>query len=298
MFMHVNTAESHELSTPYMENPNLNLFIKKYNKYDVSFVILTAKILPNVHLVQVLKEGHIIEAGKYDDLLQAGTDFSSLVSAHHEAIEAMDIPNHSSEDSDEHNSPDESVLMSKKCESIGNNLDILAKEVQDGISSSDQKAIKEKKKAKRLRKKQLVQDEERERGRVSMKVYLSYMGAAYKGLLIPLIIIAQTLFQVLQIASNWWMAWANPQTEGDKSRTSSMVLIGVYMALAFGSSWFIFVRAVLVATFGLAAAQKLFLKMLTNVFRAPMSFFDSTPAGRILNRVCIIYIYHWKKMFI
>ncbi|KAM7527349.1 hypothetical protein LguiB_030759 [Lonicera macranthoides] len=253
----------------------------------VIYVTHQVEFLPAADTILVLKEGHIIEAGKYDDLLQAGTDFSSLVSAHHEAIEAMDIPNHSSEDSDEHNSPDGSVLMSKKCESVGNNLDILAKEVQDGISSSDQKAIKEKKKAKRLRKKQLVQDEERERGRVSMKVYLSYMGAAYKGLLIPLIIIAQTLFQVLQIASNWWMAWANPQTEGDKSRTSSMVLIGVYMALAFGSSWFIFVRAVLVATFGLAAAQKLFLKMLTNVFRAPMSFFDSTPAGRILNRVSI-----------
>lgn len=255
----------------------------------VVFVTHQVEFLPAADMILVLKEGRIIEAGKYDDLLQAGTDFSSLVSAHNEAIEAMDIPNHSSEDSDEQTSPEESILMSKKCDSIAHDLDILVKKEQEGgISSLDQKAIKEKKKAKkRLRKKQLVQDEERERGRVSMKVYLSYMAAAYKGLLIPLIIIAQTLFQVLQIASNWWMAWANPQTEGDKPRTTSLVLIGVYMALAFGSSWFIFVRAVLVATFGLAAAQKLFFKMLRNVFRAPMSFFDSTPAGRILNRVSI-----------
>jgi ABC-type multidrug transport system fused ATPase/permease subunit len=157
--------------------------------------------------------------------------------------------------------------------------------VQESASASDQKAIKEKKKGKRSRKKQLVQEEERVRGRVNMKVYLSYMAAAYKGLLIPLIILAQSLFQFLQIASSWWMAWANPQMEGGQPRVSPMVLLGVYMALAFGSSWFIFVRAVLVATFGLAAAQKLFLKMLSSVFRAPMSFFDSTPAGRILNRV-------------
>lgn len=230
---------------------------------------------------QVLKEGHIIQAGKYDDLLRAGTDFNILVSAHHEAIEAMDIP--LSEDLDQHHPLDGSVLLSKKCDSIGSDLG-------EGVSTSDQKPIKEKKKAKRLRKNQLVQEEERERGRISMKIYLSYMAAAYKGLLIPLIIVAQVLFQVLQIASNWWMAWANPQTEGDQPRTSKMVLIVVYMALAFGSSWFIFVRAVLVATFGLAAAQKLFMKMLTTVFRAPMSFFDSTPAGRILNRVCCIDI--------
>lgn len=195
----------------------------------------------------------------------------------------MDIPNHSSEDSDGNSSPDAPVSM--KCSIEGPNIDSLAKEVHDGVASSEQKAIKEKKKSKRSRKKQLVQEEERERGRVSMKVYLSYMAAAYKGLLIPLIIIAQALFQFLQIGSNWWMAWANPQTEGDKPKVSPMALLIVYMALAFGSSWFIFVRAVLVATFGLAAAQKLFLKMLRSVFRAPMSFFDSTPAGRILNRV-------------
>jgi hypothetical protein len=233
-------------------------------------------------LPQVLKEGRIIQAGKYDDLLQAGTDFNTLVSAHHEAIGAMDIPNHSS---DESLSLDGSAILNKKCDASECSIESLAKEVQDSASASDQKAIAEKKKAKRSRKKQLVQEEERVRGRVSMKVYLSYMAAAYKGLLIPLIILAQASFQFLQIASNWWMAWANPQMEGGQPRVSPMVLLGVYMALAFGSSWFIFVRAVLVATFGLAAAQKLFLKMLRSVFRAPMSFFDSTPAGRILNRV-------------
>lgn len=215
--------------------------------------------------------------------MQSGTDFNALVFAHHEAIEAMDIFHHSSEDSDEESSPqndfDDIDHENSSCKGS------LVKEVQASISSPDRKAIKEKKKAKRARKKQLVQDEERERGRVSMKVYLSYMAAAYKGLLIPLIILAQTLFQVLQIASSWWMAWANPQTEGDSPKTSSLTLLLVYMALAFGSSCFVFVRALLVATFGLEAAQKLFIKMLLCIFRAPMSFFDSTPAGRILNRV-------------
>ncbi|KAL7198496.1 hypothetical protein ACSBR2_020896 [Camellia fascicularis] len=253
----------------------------------VIFVTHQVEFLPAADMILVLKDGCVIQAGKYDELLQAGTDFETLVSAHHEAIDSMDIPNHSLEDSVESNPCDGSVLLSKKCVTIGNRINSLAKEVQEGVSIPDQKAIKEKKKTKHSRKKQLVQEEERERGKVSMKVYLSYMTAAYKGLLIPLIILAQTLFQVLQIASNWWMAWANPQTQGDQPRTSSMVLLVVYMALAFGSSWFIFVRALLVATFGLAAAQKLFLKMLVSVFRAPMSFFDSTPAGRVLNRVSI-----------
>ncbi|GKV01698.1 hypothetical protein SLEP1_g14237 [Rubroshorea leprosula] len=253
----------------------------------VIFVTHQVEFLPTADLILVLREGCIIQAGKYDDLLQAGTDFKTLVSAHHEAIEAMDIPNHSSEDSDENLNLDGAIILNKKCDTAGNDIASLTKEVQDGASASEQKAIKEKKKIKRSRKKQLVQEEERVKGRVSMKVYLSYMAAAYKGLLIPLIVLAQALFQFLQIASNWWMAWANPQTEGDQAKVSPMVLLLVYMALAFGSSWFVFVRAVLVATFGLAAAQKLFLEMLRSVFQAPMSFFDSTPAGRILNRVSI-----------
>ncbi|KAL1539627.1 Multidrug resistance-associated protein 5, variant 3 [Salvia divinorum] len=222
----------------------------------VVFVTHQVEFLPAADLILVMKEGQIIQAGIYDELLQAGTDFNTLVEAHHEAIEAMDFCNLVSEESDENDHP-KSLLTVKKTNSASNSITGLVKEVQEGVSSSEQKAIKEKKKAKRSRKKQLVQDEERERGRV------------------------------LQIASSWWMAWANPQTVGDEPKTSSMMLIGVYMALAFGSSWFIFIRAVLVATFGLAAAQKLFLKMLRTVFRAPMSFFDSTPSGRILNRVSI-----------
>ncbi|KAF8688038.1 hypothetical protein HU200_042455 [Digitaria exilis] len=220
----------------------------------VIYVTHQVEFLPAADLILVLKDGHITQAGKYDDLLQAGTDFNALVSAHKEAIETMDI---------------------LKINKMGEN----------GQPSSA-RGIKEKKKDER-KKKRTVQEEERERGRVSLNVYLSYMGEAYKGILIPLIILAQTMFQVLQIASNWWMAWANPQTEGDAPKTDSVVLLVVYMSLAFGSSVFVFVRSLLVATFGLAAAQKLFIKMLRCVFRAPMSFFDTTPSGRILNRVSV-----------
>ncbi|CAL9130508.1 unnamed protein product [Musa acuminata var. zebrina] len=241
----------------------------------VIYVTHQVEFLPAADKILVLKDGWIIQAGRYEELLQAGTDFNALVSAHHEAIETMDILEDSSE-------PDRKRLTSSP-----SNIDQMKSEAPEDELPSERKAIKEKKKVKRMRKKQLAQEEERERGRVSLKVYLSYMAAAYRGTLIPLIVLAQIMFQVLQIAGNWWMAWANPQTRGDKPKTNSVVLLVVYMSLAFGSSLFVFIRSVLVATFGLAAAQKLFLRMLKTVFRAPMSFFDSTPAGRILNRVSV-----------
>ncbi|PNT78228.1 hypothetical protein BRADI_1g75590v3 [Brachypodium distachyon] len=246
----------------------------------VIYVTHQVEFLPAADLILVLKDGHITQAGKYDDLLQAGTDFNALVSAHKEAIETMDF----FEDSDGDISPS---VPNRRLTHSASNIDNLNNKVAEKEKSSTPRGIKETKKTEERKKKRTVQEEERERGRVSSKVYLSYMGEAYKGTLIPLIIVAQTLFQVLQIASNWWMAWANPQTEGDAPKTDSVVLLVVYMCLAFGSSLFVFVRSLLVATFGLAAAQKLFVKMLRCVFRAPMSFFDTTPAGRILNRVSV-----------
>ncbi|XP_078427734.1 multidrug resistance-associated protein 5 isoform X2 [Wolffia australiana] len=253
----------------------------------VIFVTHQVEFLPSADLILVLKDGQVIQAGKYEDLLEAGTDFNALVTAHHEAIEAMDIES-SREDSVD-TAPEPSYPSRKRLESNVSSLDSMNNVSSGNGPLTETKAQKEKKKKKKVKssRKQLVQEEERERGKISMMVYISYMAAAYKGALIPLIVLAQSAFQVLQIASNWWMAWANPQTEGGSPRTSNMVLLLVYMILAFGSSCFVFIRAILVATFGLAAAQKLFLSMLWCIFRAPMSFFDSTPAGRILNRVSV-----------
>ncbi|KAL8146887.1 hypothetical protein AgCh_004571 [Apium graveolens] len=129
----------------------------------VVYVTHQVEFLPAADLILVIKEGRVIQAGKYDELLQAGTDFDALVTAHHEAIESMDISNQSSEDFDDNHPLEGSILLSKKCESIGSNLESLGKEVQEVASTSDLIPIKEKKKVKRSRKKQLVQEEERER---------------------------------------------------------------------------------------------------------------------------------------
>ncbi|XP_019082507.1 PREDICTED: ABC transporter C family member 9-like [Camelina sativa] len=54
--------------------------------------------------------------------------------------------------------------------------------------------------------------------------------------------------------------------------------------LAAGSSLCVLARTILVAIGGLLTAETFFSRMLCSIFRAPMSFFDSTPTGRILNR--------------
>ncbi|PNX98887.1 ABC transporter C family member 3-like protein, partial [Trifolium pratense] len=39
-----------------------------------------------------------------------------------------------------------------------------------------------------------------------------YITTAYGGALVPFVLLAQILFQALQIGSNYWMAWATPMT--------------------------------------------------------------------------------------
>ncbi|KAI5407046.1 Canalicular multispecific organic anion transporter 2, partial [Lathyrus oleraceus] len=107
---------------------------------------------------------------------------------------------------------------------------------------------------------------------------------AYGGALAPFIILAQILFQTLQIGSNYWMAWATPISADVEPPVKGTTLIEVYVVLAIGSALCVLVRALLLVTFGYKTATILFNKMHLTIFRAPMSFFDSTPSGQILNR--------------
>ena len=206
------------------------------------------------------------------------------MSAHNEAVESMDVSEYIVDEveSEKPASVINDEESSKNCE-----IEKLPSLKGEKQPPEHQLTIQPKKKdvKKRKKRKQLAQEEEREKGRVSWFVYWSYMIAAYKGSLIPLIILAQLSFQLLQISSNWWMAWASPPGDGHKSRSDNMKMILVYMGLAFASAVCVFLRAFFVSVFGLKASQQLFSSMTRSIFSAPMSFFDSTPTGRILNRV-------------
>ncbi|KAL0370935.1 UNVERIFIED_CONTAM: ABC transporter C family member 3 [Sesamum angustifolium] len=131
---------------------------------------------------------------------------------------------------------------------------------------------------------QLVQEEERERGRVGLSIYWKYLTTAYGGLLVPFILLAQVLFQLLSIGGDYWIAWATPVSTDTAPIVQSFTLIIVYSALSIASSICILARVLLLVEAGYKTANTFFNRMHLCLFRAPMSFFDSTPSGRILNR--------------
>ncbi|MQM18513.1 hypothetical protein Taro_051506 [Colocasia esculenta] len=225
----------------------------------VIFVTHQVEFLPSADLILVMKYGRITQAGKYSEILSSGTDFMELVGAHKDALSALETVNISPE------------ISSRTMENVATHE--ISKEEQNGKSDDITGNTG-----------QLVQKEEREKGRVGFSVYWRYITTAYKGALVPFILLGQILFQALQIGSNYWMAWAAPVSKDMNPPVSSLVLIYVYVALAVGSSLCLLVRSLLLATAAYKTATSLFNKMHRCIFRAPMSFFDSTPSGRILNR--------------
>ncbi|KAL6185609.1 hypothetical protein ACLB2K_041739 [Fragaria x ananassa] len=233
----------------------------------VIYVTHQVEFLPAADLILVMKDGKITQAGKFNDILNSGTDFMDLVGAHNEALSALDSVGVG---------PVEKTSISKE------NNDSAS--TTGSVQKVDNRDDQDSKTDVGVPKAQLVQDEEREKGKVGFSVYWKYITTAYGGALVPFILLAQILFQLLQIGSNYWMAWATPVSEDVKPTVTSSTLIIVYVALAVGSSFCVLFRALLLVTAGYKTATILFNKMHLCIFRAPMSFFDATPSGRILNR--------------
>lgn len=225
----------------------------------VIYVTHQVEFLPTADLILVMKGGKIKQAGQYNDILRSGSDFMELVGAHEEALSTLDSMSGEKSRSSTNAKP---VLQRQESQRNGN-------DTLDDIGET---------------KAQLVQEEERGKGNVGLTVYWKYIRTAYGGLLAPVALLAQIIFQILQIASNYWMAWATPVSKDEAPPVGGSTLILVYVALSVGSAFCILGRALAVVTITYKTANILFNKMHLCIFRAPMSFFDSTPSGRILNR--------------
>ncbi|KAK5786563.1 hypothetical protein PVK06_041200 [Gossypium arboreum] len=219
------------------------------------------------HLFKVMKGGRIVQAGEYNDILNSGTDFMELVDAHKKALSALDTVEASS-GSEQTTSEGEG--------DIGTTNGKVQIEENQGNESGKVDDVGPKG--------QLVQEEEREKGQVGFSVYRKYITTAYGGALVRLIVRAMILFQSYQIGINYWMAWGSPMSADIKPPVGSFTLIIVYLALAITSVVCVLAISMLLGTAGYKTATLLFKKMHLCIFRAPMSFFDSTPSGRILNR--------------
>ncbi|CAJ1935619.1 unnamed protein product [Sphenostylis stenocarpa] len=221
--------------------------------YDKTVVYATHQLefLESADLILVMKDGKIVESGRYKDLIACpNSELVQQMAAHQETVHQI---NPSQED--------DSAASCRPYQK--NQIEVDQENIQEIME--DWKRNKE---------------EQTETGRVKWSVYSTFVKSAYKGALVPVILICQILFQVMQMGSNYWMSWATEQ----RGRVNNKQLMETFVLLSCGGTIFILGRTVLMAAVAVETAQRLFHGMIISVFRAPVSFFDTTPSSRILSR--------------
>jgi len=133
---------------------------------------------------------------------------------------------------------------------------------------------------------ELMTKEERQTGTVKLGVYLNYIKAGGGYALFSFILFLYILFSATQIASSVWVsAWTADATtgEGYEGQTETFYIVG-YLISAILLGVMSYIRSYGLASFGIRSSFQLHGGVLRSVLRAPMSFFDTTPTGRILSR--------------
>ncbi|KAG6555718.1 hypothetical protein Mapa_002956 [Marchantia paleacea] len=244
----------------------------------VLLVTHQVEFLPKADLILVLRDGQIVQAGKYEELLGKGTDLEALVLAHREALEKVDAREENGKEQNQ--SYDDLTKLSTGHGSKGNgNSEAGAQRdaqdiVEDGIDGKGREGEVAR----------LVEAEHKESGRVSFRVYWKYMTRVWYGLPVLALVILLAVGQLAQISGDYWVSISANYQEGDYAQ--AMHFIVVYAAFCFLNLFFLTARPIVSGFVGLLASQSYFFGLLKSVFRAPMSFFDTTPTGRILSRSC------------
>lgn len=132
----------------------------------------------------------------------------------------------------------------------------------------------------------LTREEETAVGSVKWEVYKNYLKAmGIVGVTISLI--AFFLTSVFYIFTSLWLsAWSEDAADSELRGSTSQrdYRLGVYAAFGVGGTLSTLVAFVSLNLLALQGGEVLHEKMLERILRAPMSFYDTTPMGRILNR--------------
>ncbi|KAL2867563.1 P-loop containing nucleoside triphosphate hydrolase protein [Aspergillus lucknowensis] len=127
----------------------------------------------------------------------------------------------------------------------------------------------------------LMAQEDRAEAAVSWSVYGAYVKASGGILSAPLIFLLLVLAQGSNISTSLWLSfWIS-----DEFGYSTGLYIGVYAALGTVQALLMFTFAILLSVLGTRASKVMFRQAIKKVLHAPMSFFDITPLGRIINRL-------------
>lgn len=137
--------------------------------------------------------------------------------------------------------------------------------------------------------KDLITTEELATGNVGASIYTAYVQAGGVGLAI-LVAFIMCGVQAFSLGSNFYLTyWSSESSDREDngnsmSNKTNLEYMQVFTALSVGGIVCLLIRGFLMSQIQLRASLKMHSRLLESVLAAPVSFFDVTPLGRIVNR--------------
>ncbi|TMS12817.1 Multidrug resistance-associated protein 9 [Larimichthys crocea] len=229
--------------------------------------------------ILVLEDGEVREAGDHHALMKANGRYAQLISNYQ--MEQSKTPEEEDEVLPQDTAQLNEVELRDRADSgVVNPAFDMSEEKDDGMAADQKSAVGD----------QLVVQESTTEGAVSWRVYQRYCKAAGGYFVTFLTILNIVLMIGFTAFSNWWLSFWLGQGNGTSTHASVsdnpnlefyQIIYGVgviAMVLLAIIKCFFYTRVTL------NAGCKLHDTMFRNIIASPMSFFDTTPTGRILNR--------------
>ncbi|KAL5747604.1 hypothetical protein ACOSQ2_024901 [Xanthoceras sorbifolium] len=205
--------------------------------------------LAALDLILLMAGGEILEAATYDNLLASTPEFQDLVNAHKNTAGSE--------------RQYEFASLTTPVTSKGEIQELIVGE-QLIAPPGDQ----------------LIKKEEREIGDTGLKPYLQYLRHNKGYLYFSLQSVSHMLFFIIQVIQSYWLA-----VNVHNSLVSRVKLIAIYSVIGCFLPVLLLLRSFSIVVLGCKTSESIFSALLRSFFQAPMSFYDSTPLGRILSRV-------------
>ncbi|XP_052898198.1 multidrug resistance-associated protein 1-like [Anopheles moucheti] len=239
--------------------------------------------LPFVENILVLKDGEISESGTYQQLIDQKGAFSEFLSQHIQELddddEEISLIQETLQD-DAATNVIQRALSIRSNRSNGSNGSLNKKSISRQVSKQ---SVQSKEPNTVPNKANLIGVEESATGAVTWLVYKKYIKSigfqfGFGSVLFTAINQGSGIF------SNIWLTDWSEDPEAATDTSVRDMYLGVYGALGGAQSIALFLAALLISLGCLKAAKESHDKLLESSLRMPMSFFDTTPLGRIINR--------------
>ncbi|XP_065602612.1 ATP-binding cassette sub-family C member 2 [Cyrtonyx montezumae] len=253
--------------------------------------------LPQVDNIVVLVAGAVSEHGSYSTLLANRGAFAQFLNSYGSQEEdatdetTADIALSGVEEQGDEgmepcveDGPDDVVTMTLKREAS-----IHRREFSRSISMQSTTSVKkaQEEPVEKIKGQKLIEKEAVETGKVKFSMYLRYLRAVGWGFSfwVTMGYVGQ---YIAYVGTNLWLSAWTDDAERYQNETYPVqqrdLRIGVFGALGVSQALFLLLATILSSHGAMQASRIMHEQLLSNILHVPMSFFDTTPTGRIVNR--------------